>query len=238
MYMMQKIILSISLATSLSVMVNPSIAGKLYRFPDENGVPTLSRNLPPAASQKGYDILDDQTFRLIEHVEPALTAEQIIELEREIKRQKQLEADTLRQAILSQEQAAIEQKQLARQQQQQAINDQNLLASYATEQDLIAARDENINHRQLRLVEITEKQSQLKQKQLNLQQQAADLELSGKEISANLQNRLDATQQEIENNINMSKNLNEEIAHLTEKYAADLTRLHELLKANNHAEEN
>jgi hypothetical protein len=235
MYMMiQKIILTVSLVISLSVIVSPSIAGKLYRFPDENGVPTLSRNLPPAASQKGYDILDDQTFRLIKHVAPALTPEQIIELEQEKQKQKQIEAE----AIIAQEQAAIAQKQLARQQQQQTINDQNLLASYATEQDLIAAKDESINHRQIRLVEISDKQSQLKQKQLNLQQQAADQELSGKGISANLQNRLENTQQEIENNINMSKNLNGEITQLTEKYAADLTRLHELLKATNYAEEN
>jgi hypothetical protein len=236
--MIQKIIIFTSLAISLSVMVSPTVAGKLYRFPNENGVPTLSRNLPPAASQKGYDILDDQTFRLIEHVEPALSPEQIIELERETAKQKQFEAEAQRQAIIAQEKAAIEQKQLVRQQQQQAINDQNLLASYSSEQDLIAAKDKSINHHQLRLVEISDKQSQLKQKQLNLQQQAADQELSGKGISANLQNRLENTQQEIENNINMSKNINEEIVQLTKKYAADLTRLRDLLKAKNNAEEN
>jgi hypothetical protein len=236
--MIQKIIIFTSLAISLSVMVSPTVAGKLYRFPNENGVPTLSRNLPPAASQKGYDILDDQTFRLIEHVEPALSPEQIIELEREIKKQKQLEEEAQRQALIDQEQAAIEQKQSARQQQQQTINDQNLLASYATEQDLIAAKNKSINHRQLRLVEVSDKQSQLKQKQLNLQQQAADQELSGKGISANLQNSLDNSQQEIENNSNMSKQLNEEIVQLTEKYAADLTRLRELLSAKNNAVEN
>jgi chromosome segregation ATPase len=231
--MIQKIILTLSLAISLSVMVNPAVAGKLYRFPDENGVQTLSRNLPPAASQKGYDILDDQTFRLIEHVEPALTPEQIIELEREIAKQKQLEEEAKRQALIDQEQAVIKQKQLDRQQQEQAINDQNLLASYATEQELIAARDESINHRQLRLTETIEKQSQLKQKQLSLQQQAADQELSGKGISTNLQSRLDNTQQEIENNTDMIKQLNEEIVQLTTQFDADLIRLRELLRAKN-----
>jgi len=236
--MIQKIILSLSLAISLSVMVSPAVAGKLYRFPGEDGVPTLSRELPPAASQKGYDILDDQTFRLIERVEPALSPEQIIELEREIAEQKQLEEEAKRQALIDQEQAAIKQKQLDRQQQEQAINDQNLLASYATEQDLIAARDESINHRQLRLTEISEKQSQLKQKQLSLQQQAADQELSGKGVSANLQSRLDNTRQEIEHNIDMVKQLNEEIAQLTTQYDADLTRLRDLLQAKNNTAEN
>jgi DNA repair exonuclease SbcCD ATPase subunit len=232
--MIQKIIINASLAISLSLIVSPTIAGKLYRFPDENGVPTLSRNLPPTASQKGYDIIDDQSFRLIEHVEPALTPEQIIELEQ----QKQIEAEAQRQAIIAQEKVAIEQKQLARQQKQQSINDQNLLASYSKEQDLIDARDESINHRQLQLVEITDKQSQLKQKRVGLQQQAADLEFSGKEISENLQNRLENTHQELENNINKIKQLNEEIVQLTEQYAADLTRLNELLQAKNNAVEN
>jgi len=236
--MIQKIFLTASLAISLSVILSPTVAGKLYRFPDENGVTTLSRELPPAASQKGYDILDDQSFRLIEHVEPALTSEQIIELEREIEKQKQIEAEAQRQALIAQEKAAIEQKQLARQQQEQTINDQNLLASYGSEQDLIDARDESINHRQLQLVEITDKQGQLKQKLVNLQQQAADLELSGKDNTANLQNRLDSTQQEIENTINLIKQLNEEITQLTEQYATDLTRLRELLQVKNNAVEN
>lgn len=219
-------------------MVSQSVAGNLYRFPDENGVPTLSHDLPPAASQRGYDILDDQTFRLIEHIEPALTPEQIIELDREIARQKQLEEEAKRQAIIDQEQAALAQKQLDRKLQEQTINDQNLLASYSSEQDLIAARDESINHRQLRVTEITEKQSQLEQKRFNLQQQAADQEFSGKQISANLQNRLDTTQQEINNNMTTLNQLNEEISQLSLQYDADLTRLRELLQDKNITKEN
>jgi len=235
---MQKIILTLSLAISLSVMVSQSVAGNLYRFPDENGVPTLSHDLPPAASQKGYDILDDQTFRLIEHIDPALTTEQIIELEREIAEQMQLEEEAKRQALIDQEQAALEQKKLARQYQEQTINDQNLIASYGSEQDLIAARDESINHRQLRVTEITEKQAQLKQRRLNLQQQAANQEISGKQISANLQNQLDNTQQEIEHNITTLNQLNEEISQLSGQYDQDLTRLRELLQDKNITKEN
>jgi len=40
----------------------PAMAGKLYRFPDKNGISTISRSLPPSAAQGGYDILDDKSL--------------------------------------------------------------------------------------------------------------------------------------------------------------------------------
>ncbi|MCB2425794.1 DUF4124 domain-containing protein, partial [Methylophaga pinxianii] len=56
-------------------------AAQLYRFTDENGIPTLSKTLPPEVAQQGYDILDEKSMRVIERVPPAPTEAEIAERE-------------------------------------------------------------------------------------------------------------------------------------------------------------
>ncbi len=234
----QKITQTSCIVLLLSLIVSPVIAGKLYRFPDENGVPTISRSLPPTAAQKGYDILDDQSLRLIEHVEPALTPEQIIEFEE----RQQLEKEAQRQAEIADQkakkQAELEKQQARREQQQRTLNDQNLLASFQSEQEFISARDKILNQRQTSLTNSIEKQSQLEKKLLDLQQQAAEQELSGRGVSSNLAKRLSAAQQEIKNNLLSSEQLNQELQQITEQFDQDLVRLRELLQAKNHTTAN
>lgn len=231
--MIQKITQIGCITLLLSLLAGPVTAGKLYRFPDENGVPTISRSLPPTAAQKGYDILDDQSLRLIEHVEPALTSEQILELEK----QQELEKEAQRQAEIA-EKEAIKQAELAklkakREQQQQTLNDQNLLARFKSEQDFILDRDKLLNQKQTSLTKSMGKQSQLEQKLIGLQQQAAEQELSGRRVTKNLEKRLNAAQQEIKNNLLLSDQLNQELQQLTEQFDQDLVRLRELLQAKN-----
>jgi len=201
----------------LSSLATASFAGKLYRFPDENGVPTVSRSLPPAAAQKGYDVFDDKSLRLIEHVAPALTPEQISELEYQLK----LDQENSRLAKIAEQKAEKQRKK-------QAIYDQNLLASYLSEQDLITTRDSEISFRQTLITKNTSKQQQLDQNLFALQQQAADQELSGIGLSKNLKKRLSASQQAIDNNKNTIIQLNEEILVLTEKFESELARFREL----------
>ena len=216
----------------------PAIAGKLYRFPDENGVPTISRSLPPSAAQNGYDILDDISLRLIEHVEPALTPAQIIEFEQ----QQQIDKEAALQAEITEqqekEQADKALQQAKREKQRRTLNDQNLLASYNSEQDFIAARDKALNHRQTRLTKATAKQSQLEKKLLNLQQQAADQELSGKGMSTNLRKQLSTTQQQIDNNLIVIDQSHQDMTQITQQYENDLIRLRELLDEKNRTVEN
>ncbi len=227
--MKQQIIQSSCLASVLFMLAIPAIAGKLYRFPDENGVPTISRSLPPAAAQKGYDILDDISLRLIEHIEPALTPAQITELEK----QQQLEEEAQRQAEIVKQQAKEQAVKDERNNQQRAINDQNLLASYKSEQDFISAKDMALTHRQTRITEATVKQSQLEQQLLTLQQQAADQELSGRDVSINLGKQLTTTQQQIDNNLIAIEQSTDEVTQLTQQYENDLIRLRELLDEKN-----
>lgn len=163
------------LAILLSTMSLAVHAGQLYRFPDENGSPTISKVLPPSAAQKGYDILDDKSLRLIKRVAPALSADEIAELERKLT--EQLEA---------QHRAEIAAKEEKKRNRKQAIKDQILQASYHSEQDLLNTRDADLLYRKTQIEKETAKHEQAKQRLHKLQQQAAEQELSGKKISVNL----------------------------------------------------
>ena len=212
----------IGIAILLSIINLPIYAGQLYRYPDSDGVLTISKRLPPYAAQKGYDILDEKSLSLIKQVAPALTAKQISELERQLAGQK--ETNRL---------AEIAAKEELDRNKKQYIYDQNLIARYQSEQDLIETRDADLSYHKIQIEETTKKLSQNKNNLYQLQQQAAERELSGRALSANLNKRLTATQNSILNNKSNLKRLKVEVEQLTIQYEADLTRLKLLLASNN-----
>jgi len=210
----------VALITAFGIASFTVNAGQIYRFKDESGVTTMSKILPPHAAQNGYDILDEKSFRLIEQVKPALTPEQIIEEEKQIAAQK--EAERL---------AETAEKERKEQLRQETIYNNNLLASYQSEQDLLRAKATQITYlfSQLSKTEdfVTKNNAKLHQ----LQQQAAETEISGKSISTNFQMRLDAVQQELENNHAEIKRLKSEIKNRDSQFSTDLIRLRELLSS-------
>ncbi|MBE0439983.1 MAG: DUF4124 domain-containing protein [Gammaproteobacteria bacterium] len=194
-------------------------AGTIYRFIDDNGIITMSKSLPPYAAQTGYDVLDDKSLRLIKHVDPALTPEQIAEKKRQLALQK--EAERL---------AAEQAKQLQAQRRQQMIADHTLLTSFQSEQDLLNARDADLDYRQ---TELDKAISHLENSQIKLQQmqqEAAEQELSGKSVSVNMNKRLNAVMQEINHDEQNIKRLKHEIEQITKQYGHDLERLRQLLE--------
>ncbi len=211
----------VGLALLLSIINLPLHAGQLYRYPDSDGVLTISKRLPPHAAQKGYDILDEKSLQLIERVAPALTAKQITELERKLAQQK--EANRL---------AEIAAKEELERNKKQYIYDQNLIARYQSDQDLIETRDADLKYHKIQIEKTTKKLSQNKKNLYQLQQQAAERELSGNALSANLSKRLTATQNAILNNETDLERLKMEVKQLTVQYEADLIRLKQLLSVN------
>lgn len=204
----------------IALILLPTVGAtaQLYRYIDSNGTTTLSKTLPADAAQRGYDILDDHSMRLIERVPAALTA---LELEQETKRL--LDEQAVR------EKAEKEAKSKAQLRKQQRIYDRNLLAIYRSEAELILARDEDISQWQDRVNALQNKQPVLKKRLLMLQQQAAERELSGASISGNLQQSLLVAEQDLDNNQQLLKASEAELARLTQQYAMDHQRLLELL---------
>lgn len=209
---------SIRLAATLMfssnmIITTPVTAAELYRFIDDNGTPTLSKTLPAEVSQQGYDILDEKSMRLIQRVPPALTASQIVEQQQEQERQQQAE------------QAA---QLAAENQRKQAIYDHNLKTRYQSEQDLLNARDQDLQQRENQLMMLKEKRRDLYQRLQQTQQQAAENELSGISLSENLKNRLQAAQQELNNNQQSIEQLQAETNDLAQLYEQDLQRFRQL----------
>jgi hypothetical protein len=202
------------LLTGLSAAVH---AGNLYRFTNDEGVQTLSRSLPPEAAQKGYDILDDKSMRLIEHVPPAPSAEEIAELEAK-------EAEDAER----QRQADIAAKEAEKQREQQARYDRTLLITYSSEADLIKARDKDISYRQEQIGLLSVKLPQLRESLEKVQKDAADRELSGGQITTNMQKRLDAAHEEISVREQAIEMYQAEIKELRTKYEYDLNRFRTL----------
>jgi len=192
-----------------------SYAGKIYRFTDTNGVSTLSKTLPTYAAQKGYDILDDKSLRLIERV---YTREELIEVQKQ-------------QAIIDQANQEVQRRQNAEKQRhlEQRINDRNLLARYPSIAVFTKSRDADLAYRQGQMSDVSDQLKNNKQKLVSLQMQAAEQEISGEEVSANLNKRLTATQKEIENNKLSIKRASIENRALATQYESDLDRLKLLL---------
>lgn len=209
---------------SLFCLTLSASAGNLYRFEDEDGVKTLSRSLPPEAAQKGYDILNDKTMRLIERVPPAPTEEEIAEM----KARQAEEAERQRQQ-------AIADKEAAKQREKQARHDRTLMMTYPTEADLINARDRDINFRKEQIELLSAKLPKLKQRLERLQGEAAERELSGGKISKNMQKRLDAAQEEISVRQRAIEKYQAEIKELNQQYQRDLERLQQLKDSNSAA---
>ena len=215
-----KSITFVALITAFGITSFAASAGQIYRFKDESGVTTMSKILPPHAAQNGYDILDDKSFRLIEQVDPALTSEQIIEEEKRLAVEK--EAERL---------AEIAEKERKEQQRQEIIYNNNLLASYQSEEDLLRAKATQITYLFSQLSKTEDFVAKNNEKLHQLQQQAAETEISGKSISVNFKKRLDAVEQELENNHAEIKRIKSEIQARDSQFSTDLIRLRQLLSS-------
>jgi hypothetical protein len=198
-----------------SLLVN---AGQVFRFQDKNGVITMSKTLPPYAAQKGYDILDDTTMRVIEKVAPALTKAEITEYNRQQaahKKQQQL--------------AVTEAKKQAERNRQARLYDNNLRARYRSEEDLLTKRETELLYFQNQIDKTNADLTRNNDKLHQFQQQAANIELNGRSVGGNLKKRLIATEQEINNNKRELTRLTAENKASIIQFDQDLLRLQQLL---------
>jgi len=200
------IIRNLSLVAILfTSMVSSIEAMNLYRFTNEEGVQSIGTSLPPNAAQRGYDILDAQTMRLIERIAPAPSAEEIEQLERE-EHQKQL---------------------AAKHKQKQDIYDKRLLSLYQSSQDVYAAKQRDVAAKQATLEQTKFSLVELEARQQHYQQQAADEELGGG-VTKKTQHALTQNQQSIVETKQLITSLEKDIALLNAQYDADAARIKQL----------
>ncbi len=214
---MKKIFHTLSLLFILFGMVSAH-AAQVYRFVDKQGVKTISKTLPPYAAQQGYEIVDVATLRILKKVAPALTDEEIVELNRQKAEEKE------RQRL-----AEIKAKEEQEQHRQALLYDANLKANFRTEAELLEKRETELRYFQTQIDKTKTALIRNQNKLYQFQKQAADIELSGHTISGNLEKRLSAAEQEIQNNQHELERLQQEHTATEEQYDRDLIRLRELL---------
>lgn len=198
----------ITLSTSailFALLTQAVAAANLYRYINEQGVQSIGTSLPASAAQRGYDILDAQTMRLVERVAPALTAEQIEQLERQEREQK------------------LAEEQLKK----QAVYDQRLLSLYQSVQDIEDAKQRDVNAKQITLEQTQESLVELTAKKAKLEQRAAEDELSGG-ITPKTQKAITKNTQLITETKQIIASLQTQIAELTAHYEAAVVRFNEL----------
>ncbi len=192
-----------------------SYAGKIYRFLDRDGVSTMSKSLPPYAAQRGYDVLDDSSLRLIERV---YTRTDLIKIQKEQKRVEDIKQKK-RQKI-----EAVRIKKA-----EQRAKDRNLIARYPTEQVFLKSRNADLHYRQSEIEDIKIALAKHKQRLLELQTVAAESEINGEVLSESLKKHLENTQKAIQDSIQSIDKAIKAKAQIAAKHETDLTRLKELL---------
>ena len=205
----------IFLSFLLSLSSLSAQAGKIYRFDDQSGTSTLSKILPPYASQQGYDILDEKSLRLIERVP---SQEQSIKAQQEqdkIEQQKQL--------ALREKEEQEKLRQISR------IKDQNLIAQYPSTAILIKSRDADLHARQVHINDIKQQSEISKQKLIDFQEKIGQQEFDGEAVSDKQSKHLNMIQDAINHNQLSLQREAEALEQTKQQFESDLIRLEILL---------
>lgn len=181
-------------------------AGKMYKWTDKDGNVHYSDQIPPEAVEYGREKFNDQGIA-VEKVDRARTPEELAA---------QREAERI---------AAEE----ARRAEEQRKADETLIASYASEEDLVRAYDQRIDLLQqtieARRIEISAREQSLSK----LIAQAADLERSGRPVSDALKQMITSEQNEISRQRTFLENKDKERTQIEADHERQLARFREAM---------
>ena len=189
-----------------ALLVSSSAFGeRMYKWVDEDGQVHYSNQLPPEATQRKREVINDQGVTVKVYQAP-LTPEEKIE-------EKQLAELELRK------------KELA---QKRANHDRSLLATYSSKKDMYPARDAKISAVES-LIKLTNSRIiAMKSRLLELTEEAADYERSGKQLPASLLSQISNLRKQIERNKEFVEDKKREIEDIRLQFEGDIKRYDEL----------
>lgn len=212
MRIMRHIASSTLLLTAL-LAASSAFGERMYKWTDKNGQVHYSNQLPPEAAQRKREILDDQG-RTIKVYQAPLTPEEKIEE----KRLAELE---------------LRKKELA---EKRANHDRSLVATYSSKKDMYTARDNKISAIES-LIKLTDGRISAMQNQLlDLTEEAATYERSGKQQPASLLSRISNLRKQIERNKEFVDDKKREIEDIRVQFESDIRRYSELTSGKPAAE--
>lgn len=199
--------ISVALVVSLT-WAGAAVAGKLYRWVDENGEVHYTDTLPPEKAGQAHQQLNKQGVT-VKNVEKAKSAEQIAAEKR------------------AREEAEHRAAEEARARQAQAEQDKVLLQTYVSENDIIESRDRNIA-----TIEGTINLTSSNLEKLRAQAEALRSDLAqatpGTELATKAESTLQQTQSQIQDFETFIGNKRAEQANLKQKFDQDLQRFRQL----------
>jgi hypothetical protein len=181
-----------------------SAQAKMYKWVDENGQMHFGDKIPQKYLVKEHDELDEHGMK-VKHMEAEKTAQEKVEAKRLEEQRKQ--------ALLEEE----KKKKL----------DRVLLDAYDSEHDLIVARDSRLEAvaTQIQLSEAIIRQSNKKVK--TMEDQVAEIKVSGREVPANLYKSIEIERQQITSQTRVMDSHKKRRDEISEKYNDYINRFRE-----------
>ncbi len=197
-----------ALLTALGGAQNSVLAGPLYKWVDEEGKVHYGDRVPPEYANQERKILNERGLE-VGKVEAAKTPAELAE-ERRLAEQRR------------------EQERLAA---EQAAHDRMLLATFATEEDMVLARDGRISAID-GMIRITRARIDKAERRLeDLTRRAANLERAGRVVPKRLHDDIDGTRQQIERFEAYIVAKRKEQEDIRKQFEADIRRFRELKEA-------
>lgn len=182
-----------------------TLADRMFKWVDENGQVHYSNQVPPEASKQERKVINEQGRTLRVYSAPKTEEEKAEE-----KRLAELEAR--KQKILE----------------KRRIRDRSLLATYSSQEDMLLTRDGKISSVES-LIQLTNSRITSMQKRLlQLSDEAAEYERSGKRLPAPLQQQITNLREQIAKNKEFSADKQIELADIKQQFDADMKRYNEL----------
>lgn len=202
----KRIALTIAVAVCVSAAL-PAGAQKLYKWVDEDGNVHYSDQVPPDQVKQARERLNEQGV-VVETTDRAKTQE-------EIAAERQARADE----IAAEEAAA-----------RQLEEDQELLATYASQADIYRVRDQQVDALD-RSIEAAQSYIAGQRKSLaTLLERAANNERQGREISPALRSSIDSSQEQIAEQQAFIDSKEAEKQEIIAHYEKELARFRDILK--------
>ncbi len=208
MYQRAKIFTALIAATLLTQPM-VVLAGKMYRWVDDQGRVYYSDVVPPAHSGKARSRMSERGIEL-EKIEAAKTREQI-EKDEELKR------------LRAEQQRLIE---------EQRAKDRVLLRTFRSDDDILMTRDGKLAYIDSLIQIIRSNIRRLKLKLEEMQKHAANLERQGQSISRNYFRDIENTRQQLKDSYADIIHKEQSKEQIRRKYALDLARFRALKNLN------
>lgn len=179
-----------------------AMAGQVYRYLNENGVPVIDDRVPPKFVPKGYEVLDSATLSLIKRIPRQLTEEELrLRNTDEAKAQLRAEEETRLKAW-----------------------DESLLIRYSSVNDIRAAQERAVKDLKIRISILKSNLSSIKSQIEREQRRAADLERRGVAVSSELTKKIEILRQEIEDTEQSIDLRQREVKEANESFERDIAR--------------